>query len=153
MSRQGNMRGRGGRNLKKDDGFLPRAVYSSETAKYYILATIIVFHILPLVLKLCGTIGQSLLNTNMCFYINPMAVLAILLVYGIKLGFNVKMPIFVTLLSAASTIMYYTIAIDEELGILYYYFLTFGSAFVIYGIMAFLGAFFGALIRRARIFR
>ena len=152
MSKQGNMRGRSNKSLKKEDRFLPRAVYSQETAKNYIIATIIVFHILPLVLKLCGIVGQSLLNTNMRMYINPMAVLAILLVYGIKLGFNVKMPLFVTLLSAASTIMYYTIEIDEELGILYYYFLSFGTSFIVYGIMAFLGAFLGALIRRIKIF-
>ena len=152
MSKQGNMRGRSGRNLKKESGFLPRAVYSQETAKYYIIATLLVFHILPLVLKLCGPIGQSLLNSNMRIYINPMAVLAILLVYGIKLGFNVKMPMFTTLLSAASTIMYYAIEVDKEKGILYYYFLSFASFFVIYGIMAFMGAFFGALIKRAKIF-
>ncbi|MCH5212684.1 MAG: hypothetical protein J1G06_06695 [Oscillospiraceae bacterium] len=152
MSKQGNMRGRSSRNLKKESGFLPRAVYSSETAKYYIMATIIIFHILPLVLKLCGPIGQSLLNTNVRIYVNPMAVLAILLVYGIKLGFNVKMPLFVTFLSAASTIMYYTIEIDRELGILYYYFLSFGSCFIIYGIMAFMGVFFGSLIKRLKIF-
>ena len=152
MSRQGNMRGRSSRNLKKESGFLPRAAYSQETAKYYIIATIIIFHILPLVLKLCGPIGKSLLNTNMRIYINPMAVLAILLVYGIKLGFNVKMPMFTTLLSAASTIMYYTIEINQEQGILYYYFLSFAFFFIIYGIMAFMGAFFGALIKRAKIF-
>ena len=152
MSKQGNMRGRSNRNLKKESEFLPRAVYSQETAKYYIIATILIFHILPLVLKLCGPIGQSLLNTNMRLYINPMAVLAILLVYGIKLGFNAKMPMFTTLLSAASTIMYYTIEIDKEQGILYYYFLSFAFFFVIYGIMSFMGVFFGALIRRAKIF-
>ena len=152
MSKQGNIRGRNSRNLKKESGFLPRAAYSQETAKYYILATIIIFHILPLVLKLCGPVGQSLLNSNMRLYINPMAMVAILLVYGIRLGFNVKMPMFTTLLSAASTIMYYTIEIDKEQGILYYYFLSSAFFFVIYGIMAFIGVFFGALIRRAKIF-
>ena len=131
---------------------MPRAAYSAETAKYYILAVILIFHILPLVLKLCGSAGASLLNFNMRIYVNPMAVLAILLIYGIKLGFNFKMPLFATLLASASTIMYYQIDVDPQQGLLFYYFQNFSLFFVLYAVMAFVGILAGSLIKKLKIF-
>lgn len=135
-----------------------KAQFSSEKAQPYILAAILIFHILPLVLMLCGPMGKTLLVANMRFYVNPVIVAAITLVYGIKIGFNAKMPLVATLLSSASTIMYYNNIKDtpfeqiRENGLLYYDMLNFATFFVLYGVMSFIGIAIGSFIKKLQLF-
>lgn len=148
------------RRVKPDgDGkLLAKAQFSSEKAQPYILATIIIFHILPLILMICGPIGKTLLESNMRLYVNPVLIAAISLVYGIKIGFNAKMPLFSTLLAAASTVMYYNNISDtpfeqiREKGLLYYDLLNFSTFFVLYGVMSFIGIAIGAIIKKLQLF-
>lgn len=136
----------------KGSSLIPRGAFSVDTAKVYILAAMIAFHILPLVLALAGKTSNAYLNSVFMFYFYPIIIFALLLVYGIKIGFNYKMPVITALLAAVSTIMYYSGASDTGMGILYYPLLTLTLALFAYGLTAFLGILAGAFIRRFKIF-
>lgn len=137
---------------RSDSAIIPRGAFSADTAKVYILISILAFHILPLVLALMKQTSNAYLNSVFMFYFDPIIIFALLLVYGIKIGFNAKMPLLTTALAAISTIMYYHSGTDAEMGILYYPLLTLVLALLAYGVTAFLGILAGSLIRHFRIF-
>lgn len=134
-------------NRKPTQKLIVRAAFTAENSKLYVLATIILFHVVPFVLALCGDIGKQILTNLMMFYLNPMIVFATLLVYGLRVGFNGKMPLVVTLFASASIVMYYSIAAD-----LAHYVLAFMLAFCTFAVMAFLGAIIGAFMKHFNLF-
>lgn len=146
------------RDLKKynkdsrESGIVPRGAFNADTSKVYILIAILAFHILPLILALVHQTSNAYLNSVFMFYFDPIIIFALLLVYGIKIGFNFKMPLLTTVLAAISTIMYYHSETGAEMGILYYPLLTLALALLAYGVTAFLGILAGAVIRHFRIF-
>lgn len=133
-------------------GLIVRSAFKADAAKVYILIAMIAFHIVPLVLALAGKTANAYLNSVFMFYFNPLIIFALLLVYGIRIGFNYKMPVITTLLAAVSTVMYYHGSSDAEMGILYYPLLTFTLALFAYGLIAFLGILAGAFIKHFKVF-
>ncbi len=137
------------RNTKKraDEKIIPTAAFTTENSKIYILVTIILFHVLPFILALIGDMGKMILTHLFMFYLNPLIVFATLFVYGLRVGFNAKMPLIVTLLASVSLIMYYSIEPD-----LAHYVLTFLLGFCVFAIMGFLGILAGAFVKHLKVF-
>ena len=134
-------------NKKADEKLIPTAPFTTENSRIYILVTIILFHVLPFILALIGDTGKMILTHLFMFYMNPLIVFGTLFVYGLRVGFNAKMPLVVTLLASVSLIMYYSIEPD-----LAHYVLTFLLGFCVFAIMSFLGAVAGAFVKHLKIF-
>ena len=81
--------------------------FSFYESKIYIIATIIMFHIVPLVFVMMGENGQLLLLQFFLMMLNPMFIALSGLIYGIKQGFNFKFPLFMAIISMVSIPMYY----------------------------------------------
>ena len=137
------------KNIKKraDERIIPTAAFSTENSKTYILVTIILFHVLPFILALIGDMGKMILTHLFMFYLNPLIVFATLFVYGLRVGFNAKVPLIVTLLASVSLIMYYSIEPD-----LAHYVLTFLLGVCVFAIMGFLGILAGAFVKHLKVF-
>lgn len=75
--------------LKKEP-VISKTDFSFYESKIYIIATIIMFHIVPLVFVMMGENGQLLLLQFFLMMLNPMFIALSGLIYGIKQGFNFK---------------------------------------------------------------
>ncbi len=101
------------RSLKKKKEGLVRKPFDMDEAKVYLIIIMILFHIVPLIFKLvplvfkqsAGTGDQMLAMVGVM--INPMAIFAVLLVYGIRVGLNFKMPAICSAIELLSLFMYY----------------------------------------------
>lgn len=132
-----------GKSLKyKDEGIVSKCKFSIDNAKWQIVALIICFHIFPLFFLPLGETGQNMLKQGVMLVANPMMVFAILVFYGVKQGFNCKMPLFSGFIAAASVAMYYK---TESMG---YTVQTAVIMFIVYSVIAFISDFLGALIKR-----
>ena len=78
--------------LKKEP-VISKTDFSFYESKIYIIATIIMFHIVPLVFVMMGENGQLLLLQFFLMMLNPMFIALSGLIYGIKQGFNFKFPL------------------------------------------------------------
>ncbi len=136
-----------------DNRIIPRAVFSQQTVKWYVLALILLFHIMPLLLLACGKTGIQIMDNLLSVYLNPMIVFAVMLIYGVREGWSLKMCLIATILSSISMLMYYSSEFDPEKGLLYYPLVSFSLAFFAYGIMGFIGDLLGAFIKHLGIFR
>ena len=92
--------------LKKEP-VISKTDFSFYESKIYIIATIIMFHIVPLVFVMMGENGQLLLLQFFLMMLNPMFIALSGLIYGIKQGFNFKFPLFMAIISMVSIPMYY----------------------------------------------
>lgn len=122
-----------------------RGGFDIDTAKWHILAIIILFHILPLAMLIMGETGRQILSTIFMVYLNPILIFVVMLIYGMRMGFNFKMPIICTLLAAASIAMYYTTPSQED-----YLFYTIQSTvvmFIVYGFISYISTALGAFIK------
>ncbi|MCD8390438.1 MAG: hypothetical protein LUD03_01170 [Firmicutes bacterium] len=97
-----------GRRLGEDTHIIKRGEFSLETAKMYIAATIVVFHIIPLIFVFMGDTGIQILINIFLFTINIIAIFAIGLFYGVRIGFNFKFPLVMTVISILSYFFYYS---------------------------------------------
>lgn len=129
----------------KNEGMIIHGDFSMETAKWYIVAAIISFHILPLVFLAFGDVGRQLLSTVCMTYLNPMLLFIILLLYGVRVGFNVKMPLLTTLISTASIAMYY-IDVNQS-DYVYYTVISTVVMLFVYAIFSFVSDVIGAFIK------
>lgn len=85
---------------KKSDNF------NFATARSYIFATLIAFHIAPLVL-MAMKMNMLVAMTMMCMTVYPSFVAILSFIYGLKIGFSWKYPLFVAVIFAPSLLMYY----------------------------------------------
>lgn len=129
----------------KNDGLIIRGEFSMETAKWYLVATIVAFHILPLLFLAFGDVGRQLLRTVCMTYLNPLLLFVILLLYGVRVGFNVKMPLLTTVISTASIAMYYTDVNQNEY--VYYTVISTIVMLFVYAIFSFVSDVIGAFIK------
>lgn len=129
----------------KSEGMIIRGVFSMETAKWFVVALLVIFHILPLVFLAFGDIGRNLLSTVCMTYLNPTCIFVILLIYGVRIGFNFKMPLLTTVISAASIAMYYT-DVNQD-AYVYYTFVSTAVCFVVYGIFSFASTLVGGFVK------
>ena len=71
------------KSLKKEP-VIPKTDFSFYESKIYIIATIIMFHIVPLVFVMMGENGQLLLLQFFLMMLNPMFIALSGLIYGIR---------------------------------------------------------------------
>lgn len=126
-----------------------KKTFSLEEAKLYITALILLFHVFPLVLKAVTPAADVLLLNYVMLIVNPMIIAIVMLIYGIKQGFNKKMPIICILLATISVPMYYDIEVDPSMGLLYYYLISTSVALIEYAIFTFASIFIGSLIKES----
>lgn len=130
------------KNLKKKKGIFTLAKFDMSQAKGYIIATLIMFHIVPLIFVCMGEMGQTALMTMFMFMVNPMMVFGIGLFYGVRIGFEWKFPLISGILSAASVPMYYNFP-DIN-----YLILSTLICFIVYTIFAYVFVFCGAIVKK-----
>lgn len=119
------------KTLPKQEGIIRRGEFGLDDSKIYIIITIVMFHILPLVFIMLGENGKTILGMS---YVtsNPIFLAIAGLIYGIRKGFNFKFPLIMAVLSVLSVIMYgdfgaeMAIASPVVLGIVYLIF-SFGA--------------------------
>ncbi len=95
------------KGLGEDKRFIGRGNFEISTAKMYIVVLLIVFHIIPLLFAFMGTSGMKLLMNVFLYTINVIAIFGIGLLYGIKVGYNFKFPLIMTVISVLSFVFYY----------------------------------------------
>lgn len=129
----------------KDSSMIARSEFAFETSKWFLAAVIVAFHILPLAFLVFGETGRQALNTICMLYLNPILIFVIMLLYGVRIGFNFKMPIVCALIEAASIAMYYTSTAQED-----YLFYTIQSTivmFIVYAVISYISTAIGAFIK------
>lgn len=94
------------KTLPKEDRIV-KSKFSIDDSKMYIIVTIVMFHIVPLFFVMMGENGQMLLLQFFLMMLNPMCITLTALIYGIKKGFNWKLPLFIAILAFVSVPMYY----------------------------------------------
>jgi hypothetical protein len=134
-------------SLNGKSGMIVLEKFSMETSKWYIVATLIAFHILPLCFVAFGEIGKNLLTMYCMTIINPIMIFTIMLLYGVRVGFNGKMPALCTVISALSIMMYYDLSFDSPEGVLYNTLLSTVVMFFVYGIFSYVSSVIGAFIK------
>ena len=124
---------------------LPRVEFDASDSKIYILATLIIFHIVPLVFVLLHfTMPESHfmdLYTQFAIYFNSSLLAVIAFLYGIKKGFNFKMPFFISLIAVLSIIFYVNYMPSQTMPMLF----AFGLVYVLF---SFVGILVGAYFKR-----
>lgn len=80
--------------------------FGFETAKGYIFADLIAFHIVPLMFIIMG-MEMLYAMPMMLMTANPVFVVIVSLIYGMRQGFTWKFPVFTAVIFAPSIIMYY----------------------------------------------
>lgn len=81
--------------------------FTIDSAKMYLIALLICFHIVPLIFVIVGDMGRQILTNMFMLVLNPILIFVILFFYGIRLGFNFKMPLISGIITTASILMYY----------------------------------------------
>lgn len=128
------------KNRKKS--FIPKAKFDMDNAKIYIIAALIIFHILPLIFVFMGESGQSVLTNMFMFTVNPMMIFGVAFFYGVRLGFEWKFPLILAVISSASIFMYYDFA-DVN-----YLILSSMLCLIVYTLFSFVFALAGALVKK-----
>lgn len=130
------------KRLVKKESAIAKNEFSVDDSKVYIIATIVMFHIAPLVMAMLGENGQMLLLQTFLLMLNPIFISLAGLIYGIRKGFNVKFPLFMGIIAAASIPMYY------KLDTLEYVIQTTVIMGIVYLIFAFAATAVGAFLRK-----
>lgn len=129
------------RSLKKEP-VIPKTDFSFYESKVYIIATIIMFHIVPLVFVMMGENGQLLLLQFFLMMLNPMFIALSGLIYGIKQGFNFRFPLFMAIIAMVSIPMYYQFETAE------YVVMTATIMCIVYTIFSFVATIIGAFVKK-----
>lgn len=87
------------------ESVIRKSDFSMENSKIYIILTIVVFHIIPLIFIMMGKNGKMILAL-MYPTVNPIFLGLAGLIYGMKEGFNFKFPAIIFILATLSVIMY-----------------------------------------------
>lgn len=94
------------RSLKRKKETFVRNPFDMNSAKVYLIIMMVLFHIVPLIFKAFGDVGEQMYVGMFAVMINPMAIFAIMLFYGIRVGLNFKMPAICAGLELLSLFMY-----------------------------------------------
>lgn len=129
------------RKLKEKETFVSRNDFNVDDSKVYIIATIIMFHIVPLIFMAFGETGKAMYamlyvaGNNLFLAINAM-------IYGIKKGYDFKFPLIMSVLAALSVVFYN----DFQHGQVAMWCLIY---IIIYTLISFLCVLGGAIVKRA----
>lgn len=134
------------RGLGKDAHFIRRGKYSTEEAKTYLIVAIAVFHILPLMFVFMGETGAIAMQTTLLYTVNVMFLFGIGVFYGIRVGYNFKFPLILTVISFMSYVIYYSNGYIFEN--VYYYIMTGVITFIVYALFSFVSTAIGGWAKR-----
>ena len=133
------------RTLPAHKEMIPRVEFDTSDSKVYIIATLIIFHIVPLVFVLLNfTMPESHfmdLYTHFAIYFNSSLLAVIAFLYGIRKGFNFKLPFFVSVIAVLSIIFYMNYMPSQTVPML----LAFGLVYILF---SFIGILVGAYLKR-----
>lgn len=132
----------GRKSLKKQDGIIVRGRFGIETAKFYIVAALIMFHILPLFFLFMGENGQIILLTVFMLTLNPIFLFGVGCFYAVRNGFDFKFPFILAVLASASLLMYYGYGTAQNAV------LTLTVTGLTYLVFAYVSALFGGFVKK-----
>lgn len=115
--------------------------FSMEESKIFLIATIVMFHIVPLFFVMMGENGQLILAQFFLLQLNPLFIGLAGLIYGIKKGFNLKFPLLMGVIAAISIPMYYNLEAE-------YMMQTLIIEAIVYILFSYAAAALGAFIKR-----
>ncbi len=130
------------KTLQKKDPIIVRGDFGIDSAKMYIVAALIMFHIIPLVFVFMGENGVILLSTMFMFTLNPIFIFAVGFFNGMRLGFTWRFPLLLTVISTASILMYYEMESAENIV------MTVTICLIVYAVFSFLSCAAGAFVKR-----
>ncbi|MBQ9599809.1 MAG: hypothetical protein IJP58_00965 [Clostridia bacterium] len=124
---------------------LPRVEFDIDSSRSYLLATLLIFHVVPLIFIVMQLFmrDQNIMGMYLYFaiYFNSMLVAAIGFIYGLKKGFNVKFPIVISIIAALSIVFYGGYLISETFNVLFAFGIT-------YALFAFGSVLLGAFLKK-----
>ena len=135
-----------GKGLNEDTHFIKRGKFEMETAKIYLIIALIVFHIVPLAFVFMGETGLNVLFNMFLYTINTIFLFGIGLFYGIRVGYNFKFPLVLTLISVLSFVFYYNS--DMIFNDANYYIMTGIITLIVYAVFSFLFTAAGGWLKR-----
>lgn len=94
------------RTLVKKESFIPMNDFSVDSSKPYIIATIIMFHLIPILLMMFGDLGKQLYAQTYYLTVDVLFISITGIIYGIKKGFDFKFPLVMASLAVLSLIFY-----------------------------------------------
>jgi hypothetical protein len=130
------------RSLKKDNRIIITGKFSMESAKMYIVAALLMFHIIPLFFVFSGENGRLILAQFFMFMLNPIFLFAVGFFYAVRNGFDFKFPLLLTVISTLSVVMYY----DFETA--YNVALSFALSLCVYAIFSYFSSLLGGFVKR-----
>ena len=134
------------KSLNEDTHIIKRGKFEMETAKIYLVISLLIFHIVPLVFVFMGEVGFATLMNMFLYTINVIFLFVIGLFYGIRIGFNFKFPLVMLVISILSYVFYYNSAVlftDAN-----YYVMTGMITFVVYAVFSFFSVVLGGWLKR-----
>lgn len=131
------------KSLKAQETLIPKNQFSVDDSKMYIIATIIMFHVVPLAFMVLGNNGKELYQFAY-FTVNPLFLGITGLIYGMKKGFDLKFPFLMFVFSFFSVVFYNAFKAD----VLIPEILAFGIVYLLFSYAAtVIGAFIKKLFR------
>jgi hypothetical protein len=127
---------------KKDGGPIRTGKFSVDESRVYITAGIICFHILPLLFVFMGETGQQILLNLFLVIMNPMFLFCLCCFHACRLGFCVKFPLLMGVLSTLSVMMYYS-GMDAKSKII-----TVFTMMIVYMVFAFCSELIGGFLKK-----
>jgi hypothetical protein len=94
------------KTLQKKEGIIRTSEFNSDDSKIYIIATLIMFHIVPLIFIAFGEVGKAMYSQAFYLSANVLFISITGVIYGLKKGFNFKFPIIMAALAILSLIFY-----------------------------------------------
>ena len=134
------------KGLNEDTHLIKRGKFEMETAKIYLIIALIIFHIVPLGFVFMGETGLSVLFNMFLYTINTIFLFVLGVFYGIRVGYNFKFPLVLTVISVLSFVFYYnsdTIFNDAN-----YYIMTGIITLIVYAVFSFLSTALGGWLKR-----
>lgn len=127
---------------KKGGGPIACSKFSLEESKMYVVATLICFHILPLLFVFWGETGQNILVSVFMLVLNPLLIFSVCCFHACRLGFCFKFPALSGALAALSILMYYD-GIAPEMKLVSTF-----IALIVYLIIAFASELMGGFFKK-----
>ncbi len=134
------------KGLNEDTHFIKRGKFEMETSKIYLIIALIIFHIVPLVFVFLGQTGLSILFNSFLYTINTIFLFGIGMFYGIRVGYNFKFPLVLTVISVLSFVFYYNS--DIIFSDANYYIMTGLITVIVYALFSFLSTALGGWLKR-----
>lgn len=103
------------KTLVKKEGFVRKGDFNADDSKVYIIATLIMFHIVPLIFISFGEVGKEMYSQAFYLSANVLFLSITGVIYGIKKGFNAKFPLIMSVLAILSLVFYGEFSVEMAL--------------------------------------